>query len=107
LLTNPSRSDPVTASVREDQARVYGVLYSVLKRESPETLLILVRVYGIASGDPSLFALDLLSRLHLQQACHYLLQSKSDAKDIRPEFYKFPRKELQTAITSLNCESAD
>lgn len=105
LLTNPTHSDTVIASVKGDQAQIYSALYTVLKRESPETLSILIHVYGIASGNPSLFGLDLLGRLHLQQACTYLLQSQSEAKDIRPEFYKFPRKELQETISSLNCES--
>lgn len=103
LLIHPTGSESVIAGIQQEQAQVYNDLYSVLKRDPPETISVLSKMYGIDSVDPSPFGIDLVSRLHLQQACPLLLQSDSDSTRMPPQFYKFPRNELQAAITALNC----
>ncbi len=93
-----------TASLKKDQQSLYSALHAVLRRERMETLGGLIKVHGVGSSDPSPFALDLLPRLQLHEACPYLLQSDRQIKNLSPEFYNAPRQELQAAITSLKCK---
>jgi len=94
----------VTATVKKEQEMLYADLYSTLKGAKVETLMNLAGVYGLGTADPSPFALDLVSRLGLNEACPYLVQSDQALKNLSPEFYKAPRAELRSAIASLNCK---
>lgn len=90
--------------LKKEEEAFYGDLYLVLRQEKTETLANLAEVYGLGSMDPSPFALDLVSRLGLDEACPYLLQSDQQLKKLSSEFYKAPREELSAAIASLNCK---
>lgn len=96
-------SEVIVADRLKDQQALYGALYSVLRQGKTETLEALIKLHGIGSSDPSPFALDLLPRLQLHEACPYLLQSERHLTDLSAEFYKAPRQELQSAIASLKC----
>jgi len=91
--------------LKTEQESVYAALYAVLRRERMETVGGLIKLHGIWTSDPSAFALELLARLQIQEACPYLLESERQLKDLSPEFYKAPRQELQAAIVSLKCQS--
>ncbi len=97
-------SEDVAASLKEDQEKLYGTLYSVLRRERMETLGAIMKFHGVGSSDPSPFGLELVSRLGVHEACPYLLQSDREIQQLPSEFYKAPRQELQAALTSLNCK---
>jgi Holliday junction resolvasome RuvABC DNA-binding subunit len=94
----------VLANYRAGQQAIYNDLYSVLRREKKETFMTLMNVYGFGSVVPSPFALDLLSRLDLHEACPYLQESERQLKDLTPDHFKAPRQEIQAAIASLNCK---
>lgn len=100
----PSGFEEVTASLAKDQQALYSTLYSVLQREKLETVGALIKLHGLGTSDPSAFALDLLARLQIQEACPYLLESDRQLQDLSPETYKAPWQELQTAIVSLKCK---
>jgi len=93
----------VTASLQEDQQTLYGNLYSVLRRERMETLTNLVKVYGLGTDAPSAFALDLISRLGMRDACPLLLRSDQAIQRHLTD-YVAPRSQLQSAKASLNCK---
>ncbi len=92
------------AITHRDQQALYASLDKVLKREKVATLTDLAQVYGLGSDNPSLFALDLVSRLGLPEACPYLDQSEREFNNDSAELYKAPRKEVQAAIDSLKCK---
>jgi hypothetical protein len=92
------------ASHKAGQQAIYNDLFSVLRREKKETFIALANVYGLRSVVPSPFALDLVSRLELHEACPYLAESQRQLKDLSPEFFKAPRQELLKTIASLKCE---
>jgi hypothetical protein len=97
-------NEPVLANCRAGQQGVYDDLYSILRREKKETFTTLVNVYGLGSVVASPFALDLLPRLDLHEACPYLQESERQLKGLSQEFFKAPRQELQSSLTSLNCK---
>jgi hypothetical protein len=92
------------AVTHTDQQTLYAGLYKVLQREKVATLTDLEQVYGLGSADPSLFALDLVSRLGLPEACEYLRKSEEWMQSNPPGWYKGPDKELKAAIDSLRCK---
>lgn len=99
----PSGTENLRASQQKEQQALYGTLYSVLQREKVETLTNLAKVYGLGSEDPSPFALDLVSRLSLHEACSLLMRTDTLIKDSPHGLYSNPPKELQAAIASLRC----
>jgi HEAT repeat protein len=103
-IERPPAFQDVTSSLRKDQQALYADLYGILRRERTQTLMILIKIYGLGSQAPSPFALDLISRLELRVACPPLLQSNRSIQKLSPEFYRAPRQELQAAIASLKCE---
>ena len=92
-----------TADLKKQEQALYNDLYAVVRGEKTEALTNLAAVYGLGSADPSPFALDLVSRLDLPEACPYLQESARRLKGLSAQFYNGPRQELQTAIASLNC----
>jgi len=99
----PSFQD-VPAKLRENQQMVYDSLYRVLQREKVATLTDLQEVYGLGSNSPSPFALGLVSRLGLPEACILLEQSDQVIQRSSPRWYNAPRQELQAAIDELKCK---
>lgn len=104
LIDTTSDKERFTSTLKREQEAVYENLYLVLKRENTKTIVNLVQIYGIGSDGPSLFALDLLSRLGLHEVCPLLLQSEKAINQLGPELYNGPRQELQATIASLNCK---
>jgi len=100
----PPGAEDLRSDQRTSQQVLYGTLYSVLQREKVETLGNLMQVYGVGSDDPSPFALDLLSRIQLHEACPYLVQSDRSIENSPSGLYIAPPKELQVAIASLKCK---
>jgi hypothetical protein len=103
-LVLPPGSERLVARSKSGQQSVYDNLYEVLSREKADTLSILRSVYGLGSNDPSLFALDLVARLRLREACPLLKQSEKSIRSFPPERLNAPRQELQAAISSLMCQ---
>jgi hypothetical protein len=100
----PPGTENLKSGQLTSQQVLYASLYSVLQREKIETLTNLVQVYGLGSNDPSPFALALLSRTQLHEACPYLMRSDQSIKNSPSGLYTAPPKELQAAIASLNCK---
>lgn len=100
----PPGTENLRSGQHTSQQVLYDTLYSVLQRERIETLTKLVQVYGLGSDSPSPFALDLVSRIQLQEACPYLLESDQNTKNSPSGLYTAPPTELQAAIASLNCK---
>lgn len=96
-------ADGRNVDLKPEQESVYAALYSVLRREKFETVGALIKLHGLGSSDPSAFALDLLARLQIEEACPYLMESDRQLRELSPETYKAPRQELQAAIASLKC----
>jgi hypothetical protein len=61
--------------VTKDETAVYDPLYVVLQRESKVTVRMRVIIYGLGTDTPSRFALNVLSRARLQDACPALQES--------------------------------
>lgn len=99
----PPGFEDVKTSLQKEQQTLYATLYLVLQRNKVETVTALAQVYGLGSDGPSTFALDLVSRLGLHEACPSLLQSDKIIKERPPESFKEPRQELEAALASLNC----
>jgi hypothetical protein len=104
LRVFPAGAENLRASDVAEQQQLNRDLYVVSKRNRADTLNSLREIYGLASIDPSLFALDLVSRLNLREACLLLLESKRQMKEQKSEYNRFPEKELQAAISSVPCE---
>jgi hypothetical protein len=88
----------------QEQRTLYEALHSVLRRANTETLRNLEQTYGLGSANPSPFALDLLGRLELREACPLLLRTDRIVRESPSGIYTDPPKELQTAIGSLKCQ---
>jgi len=97
-------SENARVALRRKQNQVYDALYAVLKRQPSETIGILIKVYGLDTVDPSKFALDLVARIHLQEACPALLNSMKDYKRTPDIFVNAPHQAVQSAIDSLHCQ---
>jgi hypothetical protein len=61
--------------VTKDETAVYDPLYVVLQRQSKVTVPMRVIRYGLGTDTPSRFALNVLSRARLQDACPALQES--------------------------------
>ena len=98
-----SKRDPPSRGKFEKGWATRDGLYSVLRREKKDAFKNLESVYGLGTEDPSPFALELLSRLHLKEGCQILLQSERQMAEYPPDSFDAPRHELESSIASLNC----
>lgn len=72
-----SRAGPeAMAQLRKNQDALREDLYALLQRETGQTYRSLYYTYGVGSEHPSLFGLDLISRLKFSSACSLLLRSE-------------------------------
>ncbi len=92
-----------TRAITKQQEAVYIGLYDVLRREDQLTTDRLVRVYGLGTAEPSKFALALIVRMHLTQACPALLRSREEGVHTSPEVSLLPREEIKATVASLGC----
>ena len=92
------------AFIHKAQETVYERLIIVLRREKISTLKNLAQIYGLGSDNPSLFALQIVVRAKLVEACPYLLRSANGLKTYSPSDYKAPIAEVQAAVTELKCQ---
>ena len=102
-LTLPAGAEGVAASLKRAQQAAYDGLYSVLKQQKLVTLAVMESVYGLGTAEPSPFALDLVSRLELPDACPLLVQSDRDMRNLPAEHYRLPREEVQASLSELRC----
>lgn len=91
------------AGLAREQDGVYQALYGVLKRENRLTLENLVQIYGLGTAGPSKFALALVARIRLNEACPAVLRSEESASRVSPELFILPREELEATARSLGC----
>jgi hypothetical protein len=96
-------SNPSSNYIQEQQAQLTELLNSVLIRENPTTLKLLMIIYGLGTANPSVFALKLIEQLHFQAACSELAASYSKIQSLASIGYKGPRSEIESALRSLNC----
>lgn len=99
----PAAFADVKVKTKEQQSTLYESLYEVLRRHRKETLVTLAQVYGFGTEDPSPFALDLVTRLHMHKACGLLKESEKLINQDSAESYAGPRRELNSSISSLAC----
>ncbi len=91
----------VQADCRKAPASHLAYLYSVLLRNKEATLACLERHYGLGTEAVSTFALEVVRRLQLREACFLLLGSEEGANCSRE--FLLPRKEILNAVTALKC----
>jgi hypothetical protein len=99
----PADLAPVLGSHKEQQLEVYKSLDLVLQQRKADTLAVLVAVYGLGSVEPSEFALDVIARTQLTEACPLLQQSAQAEQSLPPSRLRAPRDQVQAAISSLHC----
>ncbi|HMD33239.1 MAG TPA: hypothetical protein VKG84_15090 [Candidatus Acidoferrales bacterium] len=100
----PSVEEAIARMRKKSQQGAYDALYSVLRNQKRETLTALAKVYGLGTPAPSVFALDLVSRAALPEACPLLLQSDRDLRELPDKEFRAPRQELQASLSSLKCK---
>jgi hypothetical protein len=96
-------AESVKAEDGKEEEPIYEQLVTVLQREHGTTMEILERVYGLGTVAPSKFALMVVSRAGLQDACPLLTK---DLKDIdgTEKWFVAPREELAAATQTLHCQ---
>ena len=100
----PGFDESVKADLAKNQEALYQTLYGVLQRENRTTIEVLIRVYGLATDAPSKFAIDLLSRARLSDACPALLRSEMLLKQSSADSFRGPREELEATLHLLKCK---
>jgi hypothetical protein len=90
----------VRASIVRDETAVYDGLYIVLQQNSRATVHALVTTYGLGTGLPSTFALNLLSRIKTAEACPWLWQSQRTNDNSAAT----KRGDVETAISAVRCK---
>ena len=103
-IVRPQAFSDVRAGLQTEHRAVYSDLDLVLQRNKPQTLAAFVQTYGLGSDDPAVFALDVLSRLKLQEACPLILRSMQAVQSLPAESFMRPRQELQNTMASLQCK---
>lgn len=96
--------DNSPAEIKQEQQQLYRNLYSVLEKEHSETLKSLATTYGFGTDSPSPFALDLISRLNISEACDMLMESNRKIDRMPPQYFNAPRQELKAAIAARKCQ---
>ncbi len=106
LLENPRTefARRAKAYVAREHEELYQALYAVLKRENRLTLEALVQVYGLGTPEPSRFALALVARMRLVEACPALLQSQEGGAGPSSDIRVLPREEIEGTVGSLGCK---
>ena len=69
------------------------------KRQRSVTVDVLIQTYGLRSEIPSPFALELAARIHLVEACPFLIRARRVSETIKVP----PDKGLERTIQSLGC----
>jgi hypothetical protein len=94
----------VAAKINAERKQFYLDLDAVLEDEKENTLSVLTNVYGLGSGDPSSFGLELTSRLRLSEACPLLKQTQEQLKVSQTEAYRKNLQSTAAALRSSNCK---
>ncbi len=76
-------------------------LYGLLRKNQPWTIQCLASRYGLGTETVSKFALHVVSRARLSQACFLVLDSE-EAASRSPEFF-LPRQEIRDTVAALKC----
>jgi len=85
-----------------EQKEIYHALENVLRRERSTTLAALVQTYGLASGFPSPFALALVSRVGLTEACSFLVNAEKSRA-----ITSFRDEKLLRALEAVPCVTSN
>ncbi len=96
-------NESVKTGVRKQQDALYEALYGILRREAEATVVTLAQVYGLGTDAPSKFALSLLARMQLRDACPALLQSEQLIKQSSSERFNAPREEIEATVQTVKC----
>lgn len=92
----------VRAMLTKDETAVYDSLYVVLQRQSKATVRMLVIIHGLGTDTPSKFALNVLSRARLQDACPALQESYHA---LEKETYRDrERRDVEATIQAVGCK---
>jgi hypothetical protein len=106
LMVDANFAEQSNKQVERAEQEVSQSLNSVLVKEQPVTISVLVNIYGLGSLNPSLFALKTLQELGLQQSCPLLIRSFSEMKKLSEVGYKGPLPETHSAIEALKCPTS-
>ncbi len=88
-------------STSPPEKELQNVLDEVLRKNRTSTMLVLAKVYGLATDFPSPFAVETVQRLGLKEACPLLMHtylSVSDQVRGSPEY-----KYVSNAVSALRC----
>jgi len=94
--------DRVQAMLARDQQSVYESLYTVLQQQGAATTYVLVNVYGLGTEAPSRFALQILSRTRLPEACPALMYSQETLEKLQDRDRE--REDVSAAIRAIGCK---
>lgn len=95
-------SDPPRGLSRPEQ-QLQSVLDAVLKKNKPALGLVLAKVYGLTTEFPSSFAIQVIERLEIKEACPALVHtylSVDDQVKNSPEY-----QEVTQAVRILDCST--
>ncbi|HEX5226705.1 MAG TPA: hypothetical protein VFW44_03305 [Bryobacteraceae bacterium] len=92
--------ESIRAETKREERAVYESLYVVLQRQDALTVRALERIYGLGTDAPSKFALDLLSKIRLRDACPALLQTKEAIKS----GLATGQDEVEATIRAVGCQ---
>jgi hypothetical protein len=90
------------SQLRREEDLLRDSLYKVLRRDPSATLGVLVSAYGVGTDSPSVFAVDLILKLHLATACPELQRSEEALRRKASPSPVF-RQELSNALRLLGC----
>jgi len=85
------------------ERQLQSVLDEILKKNKPALGMVLVKVYGLATDFPSSFAIQVVERLEIKEACPALIHTYLSVDDeVRnsPEY-----QEVTQAVKILNCST--
>jgi hypothetical protein len=103
LIEGEGADDDVTKAIAAEQQTLYAKLGSVLQRDKSQTLENLETIYGLGGLAPSAFAVQVVSRLGLKEACPLLAQSARELKLLDSKFFQVPRRRVEDTIATLRC----
>ena len=98
------RSPILRRSLSEKEQELQTALDEILRKNKPALGAVLERIYGLAGPFPSPFAVEVVSRLGLTEACPLLMRTYLTVHEnvkASPEY-----KNVADAVEKLGCEES-
>jgi hypothetical protein len=106
-MINADFSEKVNTDLEKEEQNTSWLLNSVLVREQSQTIAVLMRIHGLGTIDPSVFALRTIHELQLHQSCPLLMQSFGEMNKLKIGGYHGPIAETQSDLEVLKCAPSE